>query len=243
MTSVASSATVNSLHRLLCAVRWDFRLQLRYRILPVALGVTVLYCILFSFLPGEVNEHVLVPLVFSDPVTIGFLFVAVMVLFERGSGTLSAVLVSPLTTGEYLWAKAVSLSMIAGICSVPMAIAAHGAGPGLPLFWATAVLTALLLTFLGLAAVVRARSINAYLLLVPPCLLPLCVPLIGEFGLDSPVLWVFPTKSSLYLFDAALSGGSPLAGLGAAGYLVVATGGAFLFARRSFDRHVRRQGG
>ena len=84
------------------AVVLDLRLQVRYRIVAVAAMITALYAIGFQLAPERPSETVVVVLVFSDPTTIGFLFVGVLVLFERGAGTLGAVVVTPLSTAQYL---------------------------------------------------------------------------------------------------------------------------------------------
>ena len=224
------------------AVLWDLRLQLRYQIVTVAVVVTALYGVLFRALPAARADGVTALLVFADPTTIGFLFIGVLVLFERGAETLYAVVVTPLSPGQYLWSKAISLTSIALPCGVFVAFAAKGGGfSPLPLVLGV-TLTSLLLVFVGFVAVARVRSVNEYLLIVPLYLVPATAPLVALAGIDHPVLYLFPTYGTVLLLEAAFQP-LPAWQLGyAVAILAVTVAGAYVWARRTFERHVRQPG-
>jgi fluoroquinolone transport system permease protein len=227
------------------AVLWDLRLQARYQILTVAAAITALYCVIFQLVPESVLDRLTVVLIFSDPTTIGFLFVGVLVLFERGAGTLQAVIVSPLSPGQYLWSKALSLTTVAVVCAVVMAVVGQrGFGFDVALVVVATALTSVLLVLIGFSAVVRVRSVNAYLVIVPLFLLPLTLPLLPVLGLvESPAFSLIPTTGSVVLLDAAVAD-RPLWEIGyGVGVLLVAIALAHRWALASFEQRVRRTGG
>lgn len=227
------------------AVGWDLRLQLRYQIITVAVAITALYCLVFQLVPDSVLDRLTVVLIFSDPTTIGFLFVGVLVLFERGAGTLQAVVVSPLSPAQYLWSKAISLTAVAVFCAIVMAaVGQRGFGFNVPILVVSTALTSVLLVFIGFGAVVRVRSVNAYLVVVPVFLLPLTLPLLPVLEiLESPLFYVIPTTGSLVLLDAAVADRAVWEIVYGLGFLLVAIAVAQRWALTSFEQRVRRTGG
>jgi fluoroquinolone transport system permease protein len=224
------------------AVVWDLRLQLRYQIVTVSVVVTLLYGVLFRVLPPARSDGVTALLIFADPTTIGFLFVGVLVLFERGAETLYAVVVTPLSPGQYLWSKAISLTCIALPCGVFVAFAAKGTGINLlPLVLGVA-LTSLVLVFVGFVAVARVRSVNEYLLIVPGYLVPATLPLLALAGIDSPLFYLFPTYGTILLLEATFDPVPIWQLVYAVAVLTAAVVGAYIWALRVFDRHVRQPG-
>ncbi|WP_432103579.1 hypothetical protein [Streptomyces sp. bgisy091] len=222
------------------AVGWDLRLQVRYHIVTVAAVVTALYSVALRGLGAGRSEELLVSILFSDPTMIGFLFVGVLVLFERGSNTLHAVVVTPLSTAQYLWSKAVSLTLVSVPCGTVMGLAGGGLRTGLIPLVVSLTLTSLLFVLIGLAGASRARSLNEYLLLVPLFLVPMNLPLLGLFGIaDSWLHFLIPTQASLILMQAAFDPQPSWAVVYAVAYLGCAVAGAFLWARRAFDASVR----
>jgi fluoroquinolone transport system permease protein len=226
--------------RLLRALKWDLRLQLRYHVATAAAVVTLLYVALFRAVPAATGEKPLVLLLVADPSVLGFLFVGVLVLFERGSNTLQAVVATPLSFSEYLLAKAFSLTLLATASGFVMALAARGTRFGSAQLLAAMVLTSLLFVFLGIVGVSYARSVNAYLLLVPVALMPLNLPMLGFVGVfDSPLLFLIPTRASLALFQSAFGPRPAWELVYAALYLPAAVVASFFWARHAFERSVR----
>jgi fluoroquinolone transport system permease protein len=206
--------------------------------------VALLYAALFRGAPVEIPDDVLVLLIFSDPSVLGFLFVGVLVLFERGANTLEAVVVTPLSSAEYLWSKAISLTLIALPCGLAMGWAGHGARFGYLTLAAAIVLSSLLFIFLGFVGVARVRTVNEYLLIVPAFLGPLNLPFLGLLGLwDSPIFYLIPTQASLILFQAAFEPRPVWELAYAVGFLTASVAGAFLWARHAFETRLRAAGG
>ena len=112
--------------KLLRTIIWDIRFALRYNIITVAIVITGLYTIIFKLIPGADITEVLVSFIFSDPTMLGFIFVGAMVLFEKDANTLQALTVTPIKPWQYLWSKAIALTLIALFCSIGMAFIGHG---------------------------------------------------------------------------------------------------------------------
>lgn len=225
------------------AVAWDLRLQLRYQIITVAAVVTAIYALVFRILPETAGDRPLVMILFSDPSVLGFLFVGVLVLFERGANTLQAVAVTPLSAAHYLWAKAISLTAVATASGWAIALAGWGWRLGHAALVAALVLTSLLFVFLGVVGVARARSVNEYLLIVPLFLAPINLPLLAFLGIaESPLFYLLPTQASVVLFRAAFEARPAWEIAYALVYLPLSVFGAFLWARRAFERSLRAGG-
>lgn len=226
------------------AVGWDLRLLARHQVITVAAVVTAAYAAAFRALPASRATEVVVVLVFSDPTMIGFLFVGVMVLFERGAGTLDAVVVTPLSPSQYLWSKALALTAVAVPCGLVMAVAARGMAFDAVWLVAGVALTSALFVLIGFVAVARVRTVNAYLLLVPLFLVPLNLPFLGFLGVvESPLLYLLPTQASLVLLESAFAARPAWELVYAVVLLAVSCAVALRLALRAFALRVRGSAG
>lgn len=190
-------------------IKWDLLFTLRYNILTVAVVITILYTLIFKLIPGADMTKVIVSFISSDPVMLGFMFIGAMVLFEKDANTLKALTVTPLKEWQYLWSKAISLTVIALFCSIGMAIAARGFSFNYFYFISGVSLSSLLFIFIGFIGVSRVKTFNQYIILIPLFLLPAVLPYIHFFGLSgSPVFYVIPTQGTLILLRAAFEGGT-----------------------------------
>ncbi|MDX9769118.1 MAG: hypothetical protein RBT19_02060 [Tenuifilaceae bacterium] len=182
-------------------LKWDIILLLKYGILPVALGIGALYIGLVFLL--NIPSSIIALLIFSDPSMMGFIFVGVMVLFEKQAGTSSALVVTPLQPWQYLLSKSISLSIPAAIVSLAIVFASQ-LDASYVLVMVAVVLTSILFLLLGFAGAQRVKTFNQYILIIPMFLMPFCIPLVDFFGLwQSQLMWIIPTHSSLKLLTAA----------------------------------------
>lgn len=182
-------------------LKWDLLLLAKYGILPVAIGIGALYIALIYFL--NIPPNIIALLIFSDPSMMGFIFVGVMVLFEKQAGTSSALIVTPLRPWQYLLSKSISLTIPALIISIAMTFASRES-VNLLLVIVAVFLTSVLFLLLGFIGAQRVKTFNQYILIIPMFIAPLCIPIIDYFGLwESPLMWIIPTQSSLILLKAA----------------------------------------
>lgn len=178
------------MNRLLALVQHDFRMQWRYRIIAayiVVIGVTAaaLY-FLAEYLPGWFFGLT----VYSDYAALGFFFLGGLMLFEQAENTRSALAVSPVSGNDYLIAKTITLTTIALIASIILAVASQK-----PVNWILYLPTVALISiqYIGLGALMatKFKTITGYLigsvfLFLPitlPCLLAFLDPMPIGFGL------------------------------------------------------------
>jgi fluoroquinolone transport system permease protein len=193
----------------------------------------------FKLLARDGFDEVLVLIIFSDPVMIGFIFVAALVLFEKGSGTINALIVTPLRKTEYLISKVISLGIIATVCSLVVAMTGHGWRMNYFLFIYGVVFTSSIFTLIGFIGVSRVRSMNQFVIIIPVFLVPFILPLLNFFNLtDSWILYLIPTQAFLDLLWAAMHGLPPGRIIFALIYLPLWLGLAYYFALRAFDRNI-----
>ncbi|KJS21613.1 MAG: hypothetical protein VR72_09755 [Clostridiaceae bacterium BRH_c20a] len=106
--------------RLSKLLKWDFLFQAKYGIIIAAIVITLVWLGLISLLPAFIMDYV-IPIAFiTDFAVTGFLFIAAMLFFEKGQGTLDVIVTSPIKVSEYILSKIISLSIL--ICSIAIAL-------------------------------------------------------------------------------------------------------------------------
>lgn len=185
-------------------LRWDYLLQIRYHLLTAVAVVTAGYMVIFTAFGPTATNELLILLIFSDPVMLGFLCIGALVLFEQDAGTLRALVVTPMKAWHYLWSKALTLTFTALICALGMAVIARGTDVNVVWFCLAVTLSSLLFVFVGFTGITRVATFNTYLLVVPLYLAPVCLPLLTLFGFDAWWLYLIPTQATLLLLRAAL---------------------------------------
>ena len=228
--------------RLSATLRLDAQLQARnsvYLIVGVvALGLGLALRALFT--PEQLDFFM--PLVALSGVSLTALFlVGVLMLLERGEGTLDVVMVSPLRPGEYLASKMMTVTGLALVESALIAGIAHGLGFSYLWLVLAVVLRAAGISAVGVAVGARYRSITHFIF--PTALL--------SMALDLPVLWylevwpssffyLWPTLPSLLLAKAAFLPVDPIQLVYGVVYGVLAVAAAVVWALRSIDRFIVR---
>ncbi len=228
--------------RLSVTLRLDVQLQARnkvYLIIAVA-ALGLAFALRALFTPGQL--HFFMPLVALSGVSLTtFFLVGVLLLLERGEGTLDVVLVSPLRPGEYLASKLLTVTGLALVESVLIAGIAYGLGFSFPWFVLAVLLRAGLVAAVGVAVGVRYRSITHFLLPAVALTVAFDLPVLWYLELwPSPLFYLWPTLPSLLLAKAAFLPVDPLQRVYACVYGVLAVGAAVFWAWRALDRFVVR---
>ena len=94
-------------------VQNDFTLQWRYRIIAAYAVVIAIYFVLIRLWAAELPDWVVPALIYSDPAVLGFFFLGGLMMLERGENVRAALASSPMSAGQYLVAKSISLTAIA----------------------------------------------------------------------------------------------------------------------------------
>jgi len=195
----------------LAALRWDVVLQARNGFYWASAFVVLVVGGLLLAIPETVrsNEEALVPAMVAINLQITtFFFVAGLLLLERDEGTLTAIAVSPFSSGGYLATRTISLTILGAVETIALMWIAFGT-PG---SWAILVGIATLgVIYTGFGAVVGARyaSVNALLLPASVVVSFLLLPLVPHFGLGPRTLVLLhPIEPSLTLMRAGYGAAS-----------------------------------
>ncbi|WP_231640680.1 hypothetical protein [Nocardiopsis sp. NRRL B-16309] len=234
------------MRRVRAALRLEWGIELRYGIVPVAVGLAVLWTVVLSLLPAG-TARILAPyLLFTDTAGFGALFVVVLLMFERTERARDALAATPLRTGEAVAVRVLVLTALSVGVAAPMIVAAGRDDPaGLPAALLSGLsgvaLISLFLLPLCLAVSARARTLQDFLVVLPVVAVPLVVvPLVHMTGvLEHPLLYAVPTTVGADLVRWGLAPESvarPPAVLAAgAGYALVCVVLALVWARRAVD--------
>lgn len=218
---------------------WELILQARQNIITVVTLITLIYSLIFVFVDKtELPIKLVILLISTDPTMLGFLFIGVLILFEKGSKTIEAVVLTPIKKSEYLLAKLISLTGIALLASLTMAFASQKEFNIFVLSLAVLLSSAqfLLIGFLG---VIRIKTINQYLFTFPFLISPLMLPLLNFFEFtDSILLYIFPFQACLLLFQAAFEPILNWQWIYVLLYLPLTTVGFYFLALHFYDKYL-----
>ena len=224
---------------LLTTIYWDLKLQIRNNILTIAIIVAAIYTGIFLIFNLRGYDDVLLALIFSDPAAMGFIFIGVLVLFEKGANTLEALVVTPIKIWQYLFSKAVSLTLIALIICFAIIITGHGIHFNYFYFFLAAFLTSVLFVLIGFIGVAHVRTFNQYILVIPVFLAPVFLPFLNYFGAtDTWWFYIIPSQASLVLFNASVEPVSVFDLIYSIIYLIISISVAYYFARKQFIKHI-----
>ena len=216
---------------------WQVKLLAKYQLLTVALAIAAIYLAILFFFKLLHTDLITSLFVFMDPTGLGFIFIGVIILFEKGDNTLDVQVVTPMKTGHYLWSKALALLVPAIICSSGIVFATKGFDFDALTFYISLILTSLIFTFIGIAGVIRVNTFNQYMILIPLFMAPTALPLLNFFGLtDWKILFIIPTQSTLNLFTDSLSRNHTWFEIIDIAYLGLWTWLSYYIARKSFEK-------
>lgn len=190
--------------RFVSSIVLDTRLQFRYGLYHVGLFVAVTTILMLKFLPIT-NFGFLLPafLFFSINITT-YYFIAGQVLFEKGEGTIEALVVTPLRGGEYLGSKIITLSLLAFWESLVIVLFVVGLDFNLILFIVGTAFMGTLYCLIGFILIARYDSINQYLMPSSFFLIILQIPIVDYIALwKSGWFYLFPLQAPLLLLKAA----------------------------------------
>lgn len=216
--------------RLLAAARSDLRLQLRYGITAAGAFVTLLCVVLLRRLPDAALGRAVPFVLFADLAVLGLFFLPGLVLFESDERTLAALAVTPLRPWEYLAAKVGTLTGLALLLGVVLAVGAGGT-VALPPLVAGVGLLSVLSSLVAFLVVAGRGGMLEYVLASQLVTVPLALPLLWLLGwVDSPLLFLLPSHGPLVL----LTGGP----IGAAAPAVAWIALLWVLALRAHRRHL-----
>jgi len=216
-------------------------MQYRYGFWLAGLVVTVVWAALLYPLPADLQETWLPCVLYFDVATVGMMFMAGLLFFERKQGVIDALVATPLPTPTWLLSKLLSLTLLAtAIACALVLLTIGGRVAWLQLFPAFA-LSAALFTLMGFLAAARYGNVTGFLTFFAIVGLPLALPMASYFGVvRHPLLWLNPAQPTIVLIQQAFEprSVSPVelwtSALLAAAWAVL----GFWLSIRHFHRHV-----
>lgn len=166
----------------------------------IYLIISFLYLLILSQLPQEYIVYVLPIIIFSDPSVLGLFFIGGTVLLEKDQGILNSILVTPLTTIEYLIGKILSLAAISTLSAIFISLVSYRAYVNYLYLIAGTLLTSIFFTLIGIIIVTKSRSVNEFFVKMVPYIIIFLAPcfLLIKFS-NLMLLDLFPTVSLLKL--------------------------------------------
>lgn len=193
--------------QLLHLIQFDFLLVHKNKVITISFLVTAIYVGVFKALSGLGNiEKLLVLVIFNDPALLGFLFVGVLVLFEKNENTIQALAVTPVQISQYILSKSIVLTALSLICCFGMVVAGYGLDFQGFHFAAATILTTFIFSMLGFVAVARQSTFNQYIIRALGVILFLTLPFLGYFEVV-PGFWfvLFPTYPAIELYTLSFA--------------------------------------
>ncbi len=228
--------------RLSSTLRLDSLLQARYKVYLIVLGSAVGLGLAMRAVVTPEQLTFFMPVLIMYGVSLSTVFlVGVLLLLERGEGTLSVVMVSPLRPNEYLASKLITLAALALVESAIFAGIAYGLGFSFGWLVLAVVMRASMGVGVGVAIGVRYRSITHFLLPGIFASLAFDFPNIWYFELwPTPLFYLWPSMPPLLLAKTAFLPVETFQLVYAFGYGALVVGAALFWASRSIDRFVVR---
>lgn len=236
------------MNRLLATMKLDVTVQLRNSLYPIGIGVGLLVAIAISQLGNPSQMWAIVPTLML--LVVGgstLLYVAGMIIFERDEGTLSATIVSPLRTWEYLGSKLITLTALAtleagvmiGGAMLIMRFSSAVPLPNLPLLLIGILAIGVIYTLIGIILIVRYDKITDFLVPMGGVAIVLQLPFLHFLGwIEHPIFLLIPTSAPTMIMRGAyvdLAGWAWIYGIGYTALLLL---GLSIWAHRAFQRHI-----
>ncbi len=228
--------------RLTNTLRLDSQLQARYKVYAIVVGTAVALGLLLRSLVTPEQLNFFMPVLVMYGVSVSTVFLAgLLILLERGEGTLGVMMVSPLRPSEYLASKLITLAALALVESAVMAIIAYGLGFSFGWLVLAVVMRASMGVGVGVVLGVRYRSITHFLLPVILASLAFDLPNFWYFEIwPTSLFYLWPSMPALLLAKNAFVPVEPLQLVYAFGYGMLVVGAVLFWASRSIDRFVVR---
>lgn len=227
--------------RLLSTMRLDVTTQWRNRLYLI--GIVMALGFGFGLNVGVPDEYLSTVLPLFAFITFGgtaILYVMGMTLFEKDEGTLDAQSITPLTVGEYMTSKVITLTFLAVLEGVITVVAAMGFTGYNPLLYVAGLISmGVINTLIGFIIIVRYKSITDAFVPLLPLALVLESPFLHFLGIwDGPWWYVFPTTPAGILMWGGWNPVQSWELIYSVIYSIVIIAGLYMWALREFHKYI-----
>ena len=229
--------------RFVNAVKLVFLVQWRARFPQVYIGFAIAVVVAFRFfIPREYIGWLLPALLFGDPGSLSVFMVAAYRYLERGENSITGLMVTPLSSAEYVMALVVGSAIAPTVGGAVIMAGVMGIDGATLLVIPPLFLTAVISGCIGLMVSAYFAEFVNFLLGSIPVVTAYSLPFLSFFGLapENAFRWI-PSDASLSAFRILAEGGS---GTAYVGFTVLLVGFAVLFSfatLRVFETRVREQ--
>lgn len=206
------------MNRLSTLIKFEFQLQWKYGLMPAGVLMSGMWLLILSFFPASAMT-VAVPLVLlGDLATMGYMFIASMIYFEKGQGSIHAMMVTPIAIKEYIRSKLIAL-LIYIVCVsfiVVQGISSFkGLNPNYVYLILSIVFTAVLHMLLGVLFSAKFDSFTDFLFPTGLIFMFLMIPMISFFKIPAIQFmeifyYLWPTHGLILMLRAIFA---PISGL------------------------------
>lgn len=98
-------------------LKWDIIFQMKYGLYIAGFVLSLVWIGILSLFSGEALMIAVPIVLLSDVSTMGLLFIGAILFFERGQGSINALITTPLKTSVYVLSKLISLTIFISIFS------------------------------------------------------------------------------------------------------------------------------
>ncbi len=232
------------MNQLRSMLKWEFILQLRYKIIYIAFGSVILYYLMLQAVPmmNSVELHTI--FLFFDPMLIGIMFVGALVLFEKTENTLQALITTPLKMDTYLLSKIISLTVLSLVTGIVFLLLTQGLDFNIAYYLSGLTLTSILLVLIGFIFVSRCKSLNEYLLMIMLSFILLFLPpLLHTSGIyENTLFYLWPTQASFIMLKGTFTEIPLMDTIYAIPYLSIWIVLCYYLARKAFYTHIIQGG-
>lgn len=232
--------------RLLKLLKWDFVFQVKYGIIIASIFITTVWLGMISLLPAHTMDYV-IPIAFiTDFAVTGFLFIAAMLFFDKGQGTLATIITSPIKVSEYILSKIISLSIL--ICFIAVTIVfgvnmIKGISINYLFVIIASILSSSFFILLGFIISTFYKSFTDMLMPMGVVFSFLFIPLLIYINADilnflEYIVFIWPTYSMMILIDATLGNTSSISVILSIIYILILNIILFRMAIKFFNKKV-----
>lgn len=183
-------------------IKGDILFQWKYGFYLLYFILVVLYLAFFSYLDGEVKNAVVTICVLSDPAAMGLFFMGALILLEKSQRVTDAIAVSPVSPGEYIAGKVISIGMISLLAGL---VLTHQGNLSRVLCSSIGILGgSVLFSLCGIIVGTKAENMNQYIVGTLPFEILGFIPAIAYrlgFQQDNPWMLIHPGCALVRLMD------------------------------------------
>lgn len=188
-------------------VRWDLYMQKKYGLINAGIIMSILWIAILMLFSSSLIPSVIPLVLLGDLATMGFMFIASMIYFERGQGSVNAVISTPVKTKEYIQSKIFSLFIYILCVSLVVVYSVSiikGVQVNLIFVLLSITMTSIFYMLLGLFLSTKYKSFTDFLFPTGILFLILFVPILDFLNLEQlkfldMIYYIWPTHGMLLL--------------------------------------------